>query len=111
MASPASLEDRTVARTHEATLRQLLRIGWLSEQPVDFQGRMARLGRWISVRPGENLFCVGEEAGAMFGLGEGALHIAIPISDDEEVTVHRALDRARRFALRYVAFSISSGRI
>jgi CRP/FNR family transcriptional regulator, cyclic AMP receptor protein len=65
-------------------------MGWLSEQPGDFQERIARAGRWITLPKGARLFHAGEPATAMFGLGEGLLDIAIPISEDEEVTVHRA---------------------
>jgi CRP/FNR family cyclic AMP-dependent transcriptional regulator len=68
----------------------LARTGWLSEQPGEFQERIARAGRWITVPKGARLYSVGEVAAAMFGLGEGLLDISIPISQDEEVTVHRA---------------------
>ncbi len=68
----------------------LARTGWLSEQPAEFQERIARAGRWMSLAKGARLYNTGEDAVAMFGLGEGLLDIAIPVSDDEEVTVHRA---------------------
>jgi CRP-like cAMP-binding protein len=68
----------------------LSRAGWLSEQPAEFQERIASAGRWIWLPKGVRLFQAGEQAVAMFGLGEGLLDVAIPISDDEEVTVHRA---------------------
>lgn len=65
--------------------------GWLSQQPQDFQDRMGRLGRWISISRGSVLYTVGDEADAIFGLGEGMLDVAIPVSNDKEVTIHRAL--------------------
>ncbi len=60
------------------------------EQPAELQERIARTGRWMSLAKGARLYNTGEDAVAMFGLGEGLLDIAIPVSDDEEVTVHRA---------------------
>ncbi len=64
--------------------------GWLSEQPEDFQARIARAGRWTRVSKGARLYYAGEEAKAMFGLGDGLLDVSIPISPSEEVVVHRA---------------------
>ncbi|WP_413875143.1 Crp/Fnr family transcriptional regulator [Albidovulum sp.] len=73
------------------SLANLTDVGWMSEQPVEFQDRMARLGRWISVSRGSMIYAVGDEADAIFGLGEGMLDVAIPISEDQEVIAHRAL--------------------
>jgi CRP-like cAMP-binding protein len=72
------------------SLQALAGTGWLSEQPVEFQFRLAKLGRWISVRRGAVIYAVGDEADAIFGLGEGLLDVAIPVSNDQEVVVHRA---------------------
>ena len=64
--------------------------GWLAEQPGEFREAVARAGRWRKVAKGVRLYDAGEEPTAMYGLGEGRLDVAIPISDDEEVTLHRA---------------------
>ncbi|MCU0790621.1 MAG: Crp/Fnr family transcriptional regulator [Nitratireductor sp.] len=71
-------------------LRNLAEIGWLCEQPPAFVDRIALLGRWVTLKRGERLYTAGEQPDAMYGLGEGAFDLAIPISKDEEVTVHRA---------------------
>jgi CRP-like cAMP-binding protein len=68
----------------------LSRIGWLAEQPKDFQQRIAALGRWRTYRAGEALYEVGDESNGVFGLEEGLVDISIPVSDDEMVTLHRA---------------------
>lgn len=51
---------------------------------------MAKLGRWISATRGSVIYAAGDEADAIFGLGEGALDVAIPVSEDQEVVTHRA---------------------
>lgn len=71
-------------------LKNLARSGWLAEQPADFQHRMARLGRWMSIRRGQVIYAVGDEADAIFGLGEGLLDVAIPVDTEREVVIHRA---------------------
>ena len=78
-------------KTSLAHLQALTSSGWLSQQPSEFQERMARLGRWISVSRGGVIYAVGDEADAVFGLGEGMLDVASPVSEDQEVVVHRAL--------------------
>lgn len=74
-----------------ANLLALSTTGWLSGQPREFQSRMAKLGRWTSVCRGSVIYTVGDEADAIFGLGEGMLDVAIPVSQNQEVVVHRAL--------------------
>lgn len=71
-------------------LMNLATTGWLAQQPAEFRDRLARLGRWVSLRRGERLYSAGDEPDAMYGLGEGAVDLAIPVSRDQEVTVHRA---------------------
>jgi CRP-like cAMP-binding protein len=68
----------------------LSRIGWLSRQPADFMERILQCGQWITVAKGERLYSVGDRSDSMYGLAEGLLDVAIPISDDQEVVVHRA---------------------
>jgi CRP-like cAMP-binding protein len=74
----------------EEILGVLSTTGWLGEQPGEFREAIARAGRWSKLAKGARLYNVGEEPKAMYGLGDGLLDVAIPINDEEEVTVHRA---------------------
>lgn len=71
-------------------LRRLAKVGWLSEQPGPFQDRVAAVGRWTTFARGQMLYAEGDEATAIFGLGDGLLDVSIPISDEEEVVIYRA---------------------
>jgi CRP/FNR family cyclic AMP-dependent transcriptional regulator len=73
-----------------AILRNLATIGWLADQPAAFQARMARIGRWMSMRRGQVIYGVGDDADAIFGLGEGLLDVSIPVDEQRDVVVHRA---------------------
>ena len=68
----------------------IARKGWLAEQPVDFQNRMAALGRWRTYAAGESIYEVGDEATEIIGLESGFLDLLIAISAEEMVTLHRA---------------------
>ena len=68
----------------------LCRTGWFSEQPEDFQNRIKALAHWRRFRAGENLYEVGDRADAVFGLEDGLVDVAIPISSDEMVNIWRA---------------------
>lgn len=68
----------------------IVRKGWLAEQPVDFQNRMAMLGRWRNYAAGDSIYEVGDEATEIIGLESGLLDLLIAISDNEMVTIHRA---------------------
>ena len=72
------------------TLRQLARIGWLAEQPLHFQARIAAIGRWTKYRRGALLHDEQHEGKAIHGLGEGWVDIAISIGPDEKIVIHRA---------------------
>ncbi|MCE6950660.1 Crp/Fnr family transcriptional regulator [Cereibacter sphaeroides] len=71
-------------------LRSLSTLGWLARQPVEFQMRLAAVGRWATIERGQQLYTVGDPPNAIFGLEEGLLDVSIPISSDEEVTIYRA---------------------
>lgn len=71
-------------------LRHLPAVGWLAEQPMAFQIRMASAGRWMTVPRGGLLYAIGDAPDAIFGLGEGLLEVSIPITRDEDVTIYRA---------------------
>lgn len=83
------MDKRTPTRT--SLLRRLAETGWLALQPPDFQDRMAAIGRWIKVPKGKAIYRYGDKADAIFGLGDGLLDISLPVDEDEEVIVHRAL--------------------
>lgn len=71
-------------------LGALARVGWLSQQNAEFQERMAAAGKWVSLARDQVLYDVGDAPDAVFGLAEGLLDVAIPVSEDEMVTLHRA---------------------
>lgn len=73
-------------------LKNLASIGWMGEQPSDFQGRMAKIGRWMSMRRGQVIYAVGDEADAIYGLSEGLLDVSITVDSHHEVIVHRATE-------------------
>lgn len=73
-----------------ASLSPLDQIGWLAAQPAPFRDWAQRSGRWRLFAKGQSLYQVGEEPEAMYGLGAGALDVLIPVSDDDQVTIHRA---------------------
>jgi len=87
----SGLDQMNQARSSPAEILGVLSTtGWLAEQPLEFREAIARAGRWAKLAKAARLYSAGEEPVAMYGLGEGLLDVSIPISDDEEVTVHRA---------------------
>lgn len=72
------------------SLSPLDQTGWLASQPEDFRDWARRSGRWRSFGKGQSLYQVGEEPEAIYGLGSGALEVLIPVSEDEQVAIHRA---------------------
>jgi CRP-like cAMP-binding protein len=71
-------------------LHPLDRVGWLAGQPEALRDWAQRSGRWRHYDKDQPLYEVGGESEAMFGLGSGGLDVLIPVSDDEQVVVHRA---------------------
>lgn len=71
-------------------LKNLNSLGWLADQPADFQDRMAGMGRWMNMRRGQTIYAVGDEADAIYGLAEGLLDITIPIDSHRDIVIHRA---------------------
>lgn len=72
------------------TLKALTKVGWLAEQPLPFQKRMAQIGRWVSVRRGQVLYSIGDDADSMYGLGDGLLDVSIAVNAEHDVIIHRA---------------------
>ena len=91
-ASPKSVgrKDSPSDQSPNLRLDNLMKEGWLSEQPADFQLRIAELGRWTSLPGGRQLYSAGDEPDALYGIDTGLLDIAIPIIGDEECVIHRA---------------------
>lgn len=73
-----------------AAFKYLATNGWMSEQPAAFQARMAKIGRWMSMRRGQVIYAVGDESDAVYGLGEGLLDVSIPVDPQRDVMIHRA---------------------
>lgn len=71
-------------------LQSLPSTGWLAEQPIAFQRRMAMAGRWKTVPRGALLYAQGDVPDAVFGLGAGQIDLVMPISETEHVKVYRA---------------------
>ena len=80
----------TVNKVDRNNLDRLATVGWLSEQPLDFQARVAAAGRWTTFARGQVVYSEGDTATAIYGLGEGLLDISIAISAEEQVVVYRA---------------------
>lgn len=72
------------------TIYPLNRRGWLAIQPAEFRAWMADNGRWHQYAAGQVLYDADDEPDAVYGLGEGALEITLPLVGDEPVVVHRA---------------------
>lgn len=81
---------KVATSTRAQHLRLLAEIGWLALQPPAFQHRMIAIGRWTLVPRGKPLYVQGEDAEAIFGLGDGLLDISLPVDADMDVIVHRA---------------------
>jgi CRP/FNR family transcriptional regulator, cyclic AMP receptor protein len=71
-------------------LGPLQQLGWLAEQPADFQERIARAGRWKTLAAGQHVYALGDPPDALYGLAEGMLDVAVPTSTGEVITFYRA---------------------
>jgi CRP-like cAMP-binding protein len=71
-------------------LDPLDKIGWLSDQPQDFQRWVALNGRWRRYAEGQVLYLAGEEPDGLYGLARGVLEVSFPLSGDEPVAIHRS---------------------
>jgi CRP-like cAMP-binding protein len=73
-----------------AVLGTLGERGWLASQPPAFQAWIAANGQGRNYSAGRILYAAGDEPDGLYGLGEGALEITLPLVSDEPVTIHRA---------------------
>jgi CRP-like cAMP-binding protein len=73
-----------------AALATLGERGWLATQTPAFQAWIAANGQWRNYSAGQILYAAGDEPDGLYGLGEGALEITLPLVSDEPVTIHRA---------------------
>ena len=68
--------------------RSLLRRGWLSRTPLEFQQAffpICRLRRFVA---GETLYAAGDEPGGLFGICRGSVALSIPLVTSEMHFVH-----------------------
>ncbi|MCF1707454.1 Crp/Fnr family transcriptional regulator [Tabrizicola sp. J26] len=78
------------APSSAAVLGVLAERGWLAEQPDALRDWIARNGRWKTYDRGQTIYSFGDPADALYGLGEGAVEVTLPLVGEEEVTVYRA---------------------
>jgi CRP-like cAMP-binding protein len=71
-------------------LGPLAELGWLASQSKAFRDLIAALGRWVVYPKGRILYGAGDDPDGLYGLGEGALELTLPLVGDEPVTIHRA---------------------
>lgn len=90
MSDTIELKSLALSKSVSERLLNLSKIGWLSQQTLEFQLRIATIGHWSTIRRGAMLYSIGDESTAIYGLSEGLLDIAIPITNDQEVVIHRA---------------------
>lgn len=64
--------------------------GWLAGEEPGFRDRLLSIARWRRYENGQALYITGDAPSALFGLEAGLLDVSIPISDDEDVVIHRA---------------------
>lgn len=64
--------------------------GWLAGESPAFRDRLLAMGRIIRLPRGRALFAMGDPPDAMFGVATGHADIGLPVSEDDEVLIHRA---------------------
>ena len=71
-------------------LSSLARVGWLASQPAALQAWVAANGRWRTYEKGQMIYQAGDDPDGLVGLAAGMLEVQIPMSGDEQITIHRA---------------------
>jgi CRP/FNR family transcriptional regulator, cyclic AMP receptor protein len=66
----------------------LLRRGWLSRTPLEFQQALLPICRLRSFDAGETLYSAGDEPGGIFGIVRGSVAVAIPLITSEMHLIH-----------------------
>lgn len=75
-------------RTHlEAVLTSK---GWLSECSPKLQHQLIEIGKITQFEPGEILFRIGDAPKGIYGVAIGAVHIAMPADDGQELVIYHA---------------------
>ena len=64
--------------------------GWLARCSPDLQRHLLALGRISRFESGEDLFRIGDEPEGIYGVAEGAVHIAMPTDDGQELVIYHA---------------------
>jgi CRP/FNR family transcriptional regulator, cyclic AMP receptor protein len=68
--------------------KSLLRRGWLSRTPLDFQQAFFPICRLRRFAAGETLYAAGDEPGGVFGVVRGSVAVSIPVVTNEMHFVH-----------------------
>ncbi len=85
-----SREGADPRASHGAPFNNLAKTGWLSETPALFRGKVAEIGQWRRIDRGRRLFYAGDPPDAIYGLEDGILDLALPVSAQEECRIFRA---------------------
>ncbi|MEM9105010.1 MAG: Crp/Fnr family transcriptional regulator [Pseudomonadota bacterium] len=88
MRESESQPDKTNVRTHIE--RMLTSKGWLSRCDVALQQQLLKIGRTTQFEPGEVLFRIDDPANGIYGVASGAVHIAMPADDGQELIIYHA---------------------
>lgn len=73
-----------------AKIDPLRQVGWLAEQPEDFQQWAQQIGRWKTFDKGQFVYHFGDPSDGLYGLASGDLQITFPLVAEEPVIIHRA---------------------
>ncbi|MEM7462313.1 MAG: Crp/Fnr family transcriptional regulator [Pseudomonadota bacterium] len=64
--------------------------GWLSSCDPMLRQQLLDIGRPSRFEPGEVLFRIGDEPEGIYGVANGAVHIAMPADDGQELVIYHA---------------------
>jgi CRP-like cAMP-binding protein len=83
-------EEAVNAPPLDEVWKQLETRGWLAERAPEVRARLHDIAEVHIYRQGEPLYVVGELARGVFGIARGAVDLAIPREDGQEIVAHRA---------------------
>lgn len=64
--------------SESSQLAPLDAVGWLAQQPPEFRGWAAAVGRWRRYVRGQVLYVAGDPSDGLYGLADGAFDITFP---------------------------------
>lgn len=88
MRDSGSRETESVVRSRVEAV--LTTSGWLSTCSEDLRTRILAAGRPTRFDPGEILFRIGDAPTGIYGVAAGAVHIAMPADDGQELVIYHA---------------------